>query len=291
VFVGIRPDEEEVERAQEKLDLIHRRLESGEAFGAVARELSDDPAARQESAAGDPPGDLGWFEPGDLDPRFETVITPLSPGEFSEPFQAPQGIEIMRLIERDGDRMHLQHIRVSLEITEEAVTAARRRADQVQELAAEGADFSALVGEYSDDQESAERGGHLGSFADGELNPEIDNAVRDLEPGGVSEVVVTDQGFHIFKLVSREGGGQYEYEEIAERLRARIGDERAAEKTEEWLAEVRDNYFIRRADRERQPGAGLVPATGGQIHVDVGSADKEDEEREEAEPAGAQNEE
>lgn len=245
IFIGLRPDEAVIARAQEKLDRIGDRLKAGESFSAVARELSEDIGTREQG------GDLGWLDSSELEERLAQVTAGLKPGEVSAPFQVPLGVEVLRLVERDGERVHLQHIRVVLAVSEETRRWLRERAEEVQKQAAAGKDFGALADQYSDDRDSAAKGGNLGTFDDEALSPSIAHAVRDLKPGDLSEVVGSEQGFHIFKVIKREGGGGYELAEIRDRLRSRIIEERAQARTQDWLTQIRANYFIRRADEER----------------------------------------
>lgn len=66
------------------------------------------------------------------------------------------------------------------------------------------ADFSMLARLYSDDAESAKRGGELGFIGKGALVPEFANAAFSLsEPGKISRVVETEFGFHIIQLIER----------------------------------------------------------------------------------------
>ncbi len=67
------------------------------------------------------------------------------------------------------------------------------------------ADFSMLARLYSDDIETAKRGGELGFMGRGELVPEFNTAFSLQEPGKVSRVVETEYGFHIIQLVERRG--------------------------------------------------------------------------------------
>jgi peptidyl-prolyl cis-trans isomerase SurA len=68
-----------------------------------------------------------------------------------------------------------------------------------------GADFADLAKRYSEDP-SAASGGELGSyFPRGAFVPAFEEAAFKLQPGQVSDVVETDQGFHIIKLIERRG--------------------------------------------------------------------------------------
>lgn len=261
VFIGLRARESEVARAQTKLDRIQARIAAGDPFATIAREESDDQAS---AATG---GGLGWFAPGELDPRLAAAVAGLSPGETSEPFQVPGGVEILRIAERDGERVRLEHIRVAIDVSENDRREARTKAEKVLDLARKGSDFATLVREYSDDRESAEKGGSLGKFDENELNPMIGRAVRGLAAGELSEVVGSEAGYHVFKVLAREGGGEYTYEEIQDRLRMKMLDERAAEQSQQWVDGVRKNYFVRRADHPASPPAAAVPPRGVRAEI------------------------
>jgi parvulin-like peptidyl-prolyl isomerase len=200
--------------------------------------------------------------PGDLDPRLMEAIGKLAVGEISDPMQTSQGVEILRVADRDSARVHLQHIRVNLPVSDTARERSRKGAEEVRALAVQGADFPALAKEYSDDAESKEKGGNLGFFASAELTPNIAAAVRNLKPGEVSEVVPSDVGYHVFKLLSREGGGEWTYEEVKDRVVGVMVEERAQAMTDSWLQSVRSKYFIRRADGRTGAPTGPPPESG-----------------------------
>ena len=77
---------------------IERRLQAGEGFPAVARELSLDPSA----PAGGDQGEIGLE---DLPAPFAQQIARLAPGEVSEPIQASDGWHVFRLDERLPPRL------------------------------------------------------------------------------------------------------------------------------------------------------------------------------------------
>jgi len=257
VFVGVRPADDVIESAQAKLDQVGQRLQQGEEFGAIARELSDDPGTRDNG------GDLGWFGRGQLDAQFESVVFGLEEGEVSEPFQTVHGVELVRLIEKDeeADRVHAQHILIILRATQKDLDRARETAGRVLQLARSGVDMATLAEKYSDDESSKSKGGDLGMFRSDDLVPFVAEAVQGLGVGDISEVVQTEQGFHVFRVTERHAGGKYTLPEVFEQLRNSIGEQRASELTKQWINEIRGNYFIRRADTP-------PPGLGGQVGID-----------------------
>jgi peptidyl-prolyl cis-trans isomerase SurA len=68
-----------------------------------------------------------------------------------------------------------------------------------------GADFSLMAKRYSQDV-TASSGGDLGaSYPRGTFLPAFEEAAFKLKPGEISDVVETEQGFHIIKLIERRG--------------------------------------------------------------------------------------
>lgn len=49
--------------------------------------------------------DLGWVEPGDLDPALEEAVWSLEEGELSQPVPARGGLHVLRLVEREDARL------------------------------------------------------------------------------------------------------------------------------------------------------------------------------------------
>ena len=76
--------------------------------------------------------------------------------------------------------------------------------ERIQMVAAElvnGVEFAEVAGEYSECP-SAKDGGSLGTFGRGDMVPEFDETVFELEIGDTSEVVETAFGYH---LIHRTG--------------------------------------------------------------------------------------
>ncbi|MCQ2348111.1 MAG: peptidylprolyl isomerase [Paludibacteraceae bacterium] len=68
------------------------------------------------------------------------------------------------------------------------------------------ADFSTLARLYSEDTESAKRGGELGFVGRGQLVPEFaDVAFNLVDPKKVSRIVETEYGYHIIQLIEKKG--------------------------------------------------------------------------------------
>lgn len=80
--------------------------------------------------------------------------------------------------------------------------------DQLQgfkERIIRGDDFATLAILYSEDPGSAKQGGELGMFQRGDMRPQFEAAAFRLKPGEVSDIVETDDGFHLIQMIERRG--------------------------------------------------------------------------------------
>ena len=92
---------------------------------------------------------------------------------------------------------------VPVEETERVKQRLREFTERVQNGSA---DFSMLARLYSEDTESAKRGGELGFVGKGQLVPEFAEVAFNLtDPKRVSRIVQTEYGYHIIQLIEKKG--------------------------------------------------------------------------------------
>jgi peptidyl-prolyl cis-trans isomerase D len=115
---------------------------------------------------------------------------------------------------------------------------ARRIAQALLERLRAGEDFGALAQASSEDQGSAAGGGDLGCFPPGRMVPAFDDAVYDLDPGETSELVRTNFGYHIIRLDSRREETTLPLEQVEDRVRTLVTDEKMTELGDEKSAAI-----------------------------------------------------
>nr|WP_251029460.1 peptidylprolyl isomerase [Pseudomonas fluorescens] len=101
----------------------------------------------------------------------------------------------------------------------QSLDAVRRQAQELsrQAQAAPG-EFAALAGQYSQDADSAPRGGDSGLQPLQQLVPEVRGAVSRLKVGAVSDAVQSAAGFHVLKLTGQQPAGTASLDDLRERL-------------------------------------------------------------------------
>lgn len=91
--------------------------------------------------------------------------------------------------------------------------SARRKIQMIDARLKQGEDFAMLAQNYSEDAATNQNGGDIGFIPESSLSnasPDLRRAVLSLQPGQNSAIIATQEGFRIFRLVSREPAGQRE---------------------------------------------------------------------------------
>jgi len=106
-----------------------------------------------------------------------------------------------------GVEYNIAHILIALPETAspEAIALARKKADDLLAELKKGVDFGQLAVAHSQGQNALEGGG-LGWKHAGQLPDLFVNALRTLQPGAVSGVLRSPNGFHLLRLIARRGG-------------------------------------------------------------------------------------
>ena len=102
------------------------------------------------------------------------------------------------------EEIHLGQILLPLEKDSSAIHIERVRygAQQLVEKLRQGASLETLAGQFSQDSSSLS-GGDMGWFKRGELLPQLEKEVFELDKGAVTDPIRSAQGFHIFKVLDK----------------------------------------------------------------------------------------
>lgn len=134
----------------------------------------------------------------------------------------------------DGRLRLVAHVlrRIGPETSSSERVLQQRTADRLLATLVEGGSWDEVVAE-SEDAASRSGGGLMGLFARGELPSMLDRAAFQLEPGQVSSVVQSAQGFHIVYRPRHEEVGSLYMEHLRQRF---LGESDAAANRQELTA-------------------------------------------------------
>jgi parvulin-like peptidyl-prolyl isomerase len=125
---------------------------------------------------------------------------------------------------------------------------ARERAvsklEQARSKITSGAPFADVAREYSEGN-AAGRGGDLGMVSRGELLPALDAAVFSDPPQEFPPPVILPASAHIFRVTERKPAGHRPFEEVAEDLKKRIGENLYDKRFTEYIDRLRRDAFVK----------------------------------------------
>ncbi|MGD9807918.1 MAG: SurA N-terminal domain-containing protein [Deferribacterales bacterium] len=129
---------------------------------------------------------------------------------------------------KEAEKVSAAHILLKVDnwSDEMAANEIYKKAKDIREQLANGADFAALAKKYSQDG-TAQTGGELGFFTRGQMVPEFEKAAFETKPGEISDVVKTQFGFHIIKVNEYVPETNPSLDQVRDRIAAMIKDQKA----------------------------------------------------------------
>ena len=147
--------------------------------------------------------------------------------------------EMRRYFEANESRFHKREQVRALHImveTEEEIHLIQK------ELQSKQKDFSELAEEFSLGPEGT-RGGDLGFFEAGQMPEEFDNVFK-LKINGVSDIIRTPYGFHLFKVVDKIKERKMSFDESEKSVEQVLLQELQESAFQKWLVQLKEKSEI-----------------------------------------------
>jgi peptidyl-prolyl cis-trans isomerase SurA len=235
-------DAEVVGQRRVRALLALKRIQGGESFEAVAREMSEDGNRAQGGAIGLRPADR-------LPDVFVDVVRPLTVGAVApELLRSGAGFHVLKLVDkREGGAFSVQQtrarhilLRPSAQLPQEA--AARRLGEFKRQIQGGARSFEQLARDNSEDG-SAALGGDLGWVSPGAFVPEFEEAMNGLALEGLSEPVVSRFGVHLIQVLERREV-TLEPKQVREQARNILREQKFEEAYLDWIRELRARAYV-----------------------------------------------
>jgi len=224
ILISIDPDAlpQDTIRAYREIQSIRQRTLKGNDFGQLAREFSDDPSAKENG------GDLGYFSVFKMVYPFESAAYKTKLGEISEIIRSRFGYHIIKVndIRDNRGQVTIAHIMINKAKDDSNRREALGKIGSIHRKLEQGEDFETLAKQFSEDRNSAERGGNIGTIASGQLNSTIfeDAAFNIDKIGGYSNIVETEFGWHVIKLLEKHPVKTFEESKKDINMRLQTGE-------------------------------------------------------------------
>ena len=220
---GEGDEEQKFEEAKKVIQELYEKAKNGEDFAKLATENSEDPGSAKNG------GDLGFFGRNAMVKEFENAAFSAEVGAITEPVRTSYGYHIIKVEAKNPEKVKSfndvkNQLMLEAKVKEADTQAENKLNDLYQKLFSSNSNkFGEVAATYSKNASK----GKLPLFFKGEITedysaedqailkaeicdgndyivPEIEEAVFNLKPGDISEVIKTQKGYHLFKLVKFE---------------------------------------------------------------------------------------
>lgn len=147
------------------------------------------------------------------------------------------------------NRVHVQHILFStVGKTDAEVEEVRKKAEDVLKQVKKGGKFDELAKKYSEDPGSKDKGGDIGWIVQKQTVAEFEKAAFGGAKGSISDLVKTQFGFHIIKVLDKENAHTRTFDEVRasleQPLRLTKGDREASAAADKLRAAVQQSNKV-----------------------------------------------
>lgn len=194
-------------------------------------------------------GDMGFHTAKELPTELSKDIMALSVGQVSKPLITPEGVNVIKLLEKRGGEKKIitqwqtRHILISpsASISPEM---AKQQIDTIYTQLQHGADFVTLATTYSKDTGSASNGGSLGWVSEGEMVAPFEAMMKNTAVNDFSVPFQSQFGWHILKVDDKR------QEDVTDVYRRNVAREAlyqrlAPQALEDWLQELKAQSYIK----------------------------------------------
>ena len=276
IMVDENATPEDTLKAYNKILNLRKRAVSGEDFGKLASENSQDPSAKENK------GDLGYFSAFRMLYTFETAAYKTPKGNISNIVRTRFGFHLIKVddIRDNRGEVAVAHIMIlNPEATADSKVDADKAKNTIQDIykkLQQGEKFEDLAKQFSEDKSSSSKGGVLNRFGSGQLSSEefetVAFSLSKEKP--ISEPFKSQFGWHIVKLIDKFPVKTLE--EMQSDLETKVSkDDRSRLIVASMTEKLRKKYTVKRDDKSFAVVSKLITNDFYQAKWDVPSNLKE----------------
>jgi len=157
--------------------------------------------------------------------------------KHSADFEQPEMVHVRHILLMTVDPETHQSLSTN------AVAAKRKQIDDILKQIRDGGDFAALAEKYSEDPGSKVNGGELPEFARGQMVPEFEATAFSMTNNQVSDVVTTQYGYHIIKLLGKTPAKKYDYTDTLPKIDKTVAEVCKGEVEAQKIKELAPDYI------------------------------------------------
>jgi peptidyl-prolyl cis-trans isomerase C len=143
------------------------------------------------------------------------------------------------------EEVHAQHILIKVEqnASDQQKSGAREKIAELKKRIDAGEDFNDLAKAHSECP-SAQNNGDLGFFPKGRMVPAFEMAAFELKTGHVSNIVETQFGYHLIKLMDRKAAESVKFEEAQGHIQNELRNQKINVEVQKYIEKLRKTAKI-----------------------------------------------
>ena len=250
VKLPINPSAQDTLKAWEKISNIRISATNPKTnFEDLALEVSEDPSAKNNK------GDLGYFSAFKMIYAFEEAAYTTPIGKVSKIVRTRYGYHLVKpkQLRKAKGKIKAAHIMIAVQgKNAEEYELAYAKIMKIYDRIIKGEPFNELAKDFSDDRNSARKGGELGWIGSGgNFYKEFEEAVFSLKSNNeYSKPFKTPNGWHIVKRLEFEPIG--DFEKIKYELKNKIQKDARAQKTvSSFIEKLKKEYHLVSSFKEK----------------------------------------
>lgn len=243
IFMQRKVSDAEKTEARIIAQMILDSVKSGSDFSGLAKRNSQDSLSAIQG------GDLGYAKKGTFVKEFEEAVFSLKPGEVSDLVETQFGYHIIKLDDKQGDRVRSSHILIKYPKLESSdFETINFLKDLKGKIESGEMTFEAAAKEYSQDESSKNNGGKIGKIPTEQLDSATIFELKNLSSGQISEPmrIGTDEhyGYELYKLNGITPPHKLNLTEDYDKIKRFAESYKENLEMEKWIDEIRESVYV-----------------------------------------------
>lgn len=243
IYLDRKVSDAEKQGAEAIAKQIMDSIKAGADFTELARRNSQDSMSAIEG------GDLGFAKKGTFVKEFEETVFNLKEGEVSGIIETEFGYHIIKLNERQGDKVRSQHILIKFPKYEssdfETINFLKDLKSQIEK---NEITFEDAAKKYSQDINTKDKGGYAGFIPSEQIDSNAVVKIRELSSGQISEPMRTGSdvsyGYEIYKLISINPPHKLNLQKDYDKIKRLAESYKENKEMEKWINQIRETIFV-----------------------------------------------
>jgi peptidyl-prolyl cis-trans isomerase SurA len=126
---------------------------------------------------------------------------------------------------------------------ESEIPELKAKAENLRKRVTDGEDFGELAKRFSDGS-TAQQGGYLGIYKQGELTKELWDAVATLKKKEMTSVIETKQGFLVLQVLEHFSEGEQPFDKVENEIMDKLYSEKMEPALREYLKTLREQSYV-----------------------------------------------